>query len=70
MAYGDFKDLPGRMTSDKYLIKHLVLLKIQNMMDINVDFKLASTDFKFFDTNLLLTQKHKLILIQIHRTNN
>ena len=50
MAYGDFKDLPGRMTSDKYLIKHLVLLKIQNMMDINVDFQLASTDFKFFDT--------------------
>ena len=34
MAYGDFKDLPRRTTADCYVIKHLVLLKIQNMMDI------------------------------------
>ena len=35
MAYGDFKDLPRRTFDDKVLrIKHLTLLKIQNMMDV------------------------------------
>ena len=35
MAYGDFKDLTRRTASDKvYEIKHLILLKIKNMMDI------------------------------------
>ena len=35
MVYGDFNDLPKRTTSDKVLrVKHLILLKIQNMMDI------------------------------------
>ena len=41
MAYGDFKDLAKRMATDKFLknkaFKHLILLKIQNMMDIQVD---------------------------------
>ena len=38
MAYGDFEDLTRRTASDKiFVIKHLKLLKIQNMMDINVD---------------------------------
>ena len=38
MAYGDFKELPGRTTSDKYyVIKYLLLQKILNMMNINVD---------------------------------
>ena len=38
MAYGDFKDLNRRKFADKVLvIKHLILLKIQNVMDINVD---------------------------------
>ena len=38
MAYGDFKNLTRRTASDKYcMTKHLILLKIQNMMDINVD---------------------------------
>ena len=37
MAYGDFKDLTRRTASDKILIKHLIQLKIRNMMDINVD---------------------------------
>ena len=33
MAYGDFKDWPRRIASDKYyLIQHLILLKIQNVM--------------------------------------
>ena len=36
MAYGDFKDLPRRTAADKLLgDKHLILLKGQNMMDIN-----------------------------------
>ena len=36
MAYGDFKILARRTASDKRFneIKHLILLKIQNMMDI------------------------------------
>ena len=38
MAYGGFKDLNRRAAPDKVLrIKHFILLKIQNMMDINVD---------------------------------
>ena len=38
MAYGDFKDLNRRTAAVKYyMIKHLMLLKIQNMIDINVD---------------------------------
>ena len=36
MDYGDFKDLTRRIASDNVLrVKHLILLKIQNMMDIN-----------------------------------
>ena len=35
MTYVDFKDSPRRTASDK--IKHLILLKTRNMMDINVD---------------------------------
>ena len=35
MAYGDFKDLTRKTVFDKYCVmKHLILLKIQNMMDI------------------------------------
>ena len=38
MAYGDFKDLTRATDSDKNcVIKHLMLLKIRNTMDINVD---------------------------------
>ena len=38
MAYGDFKDLARRTASDKILeIKHLILLKILNMMDMKED---------------------------------
>ena len=38
MAYGGFKDLNRRAAPGKVLrIKHFILLKIQNMMDINVD---------------------------------
>ena len=35
MIYRDFKDLPRMTASDKnYVIKHLILLKIRNMMNI------------------------------------
>ena len=38
MADGDFKDLAKRTASDKILReKHLILLKILNMMDIKED---------------------------------
>ena len=43
MSYGDFKDSNRRTAVDKQqlikydVIKHLILLKIHNMMDINVD---------------------------------
>ena len=38
MAYGDFKDLTRRTPSDKILRKkHLILLKILNMIDIKED---------------------------------
>ena len=37
MAYGDCKDFNGRKAADKILHdKALILLKIRNMMDINV----------------------------------
>ena len=39
MVYGDFKDLTRRTAPDKILRdkKHLILLKIRNMMDVNID---------------------------------
>ena len=40
MAYGHFKDLNRKTVVDKVLrdvIKHLILLKVQNSIDINVD---------------------------------
>ena len=38
MAYEDFKDLPRRTAAGKDLvIKHLILLKFQNMMDSKVE---------------------------------
>ena len=36
MACGDFKDLTRRTASD-FMIKHLILLKTRNILDINVD---------------------------------
>ena len=41
IAYGHFKGLTGRsekkLLKKYYMIKHLILLKIRNMMDIKVD---------------------------------
>ena len=45
-ACGDFKDLLEEQFLIKYcVIKHLILLKIQNMMDINVDLLQWFTNF-------------------------
>ena len=39
MTHGDFKGFPRTAALiNYYVIKHLILLGIQNMMDINVDF--------------------------------
>ena len=39
IAYGDFKDLTRKTVPIKYcMINHLILLKVQNMMNISVDF--------------------------------
>ena len=51
MVYRGFKDLPRRIASDKVLIKHLILLKIQSMMDIK---GLVSMVYNFFDKKSLL----------------
>ena len=46
IAYGDFKDLTRRTASNEFLSdKALILLKIQNMMDINVDLLQWSINF-------------------------
>ena len=46
MAYGDFKDLAKRTASDRVLRdKHLILLKILNMMDIKGMLLLWFTNF-------------------------
>ena len=38
MTYGDFTDLTRRTASNKIIIiKHVILLKIQNITDINVE---------------------------------
>ena len=52
MANGDFKDLTRRKLLIKYcMIKHLILLKILNMMDINADLLQWSINF-FIKKNL------------------
>ena len=47
MAYGDFRDLARRTAADKVLrvFKHLILLKIQNMMDMKEDWLLWFINF-------------------------
>ena len=55
MAYGDFLGIcqEEQLLIKYYVIKHLILLKIQNTMDINMDllqwFGLASVVYKLFD---------------------
>ena len=57
MAYGDFKDLARRTTSDKTLrVKHLMLLKPLNMMNIKEDLLL-------WFINCLIKSRKKAVLI-------
>ena len=62
MAFGDFKDLTIKITSNKILQeKHLILLKLQNMMDVKEVFLqwflfLFYLFIIFFDEKLLLEQ--------------
>ena len=46
MVYEDFKDLTKKTAFIKYcVLKHLLLLKIQNMMDVNRDLALMVYNF-------------------------
>ena len=46
IAFGDFKDLNRRTVADKVIrTKHLILLKIRNMTEINVDLHHWSINF-------------------------
>ena len=69
MTYGDFNYFSRRTVSDKffYVIKHLILLKIKNMMDIREGLLQCFTEFSIKNLlrlqNLLLTQEQELIPI-------
>ena len=78
MTYGDFKDLARRTTSDKVLRdKHLILLKIQNMMGIKevllqwfINFlikksKGGSVNNEIKQNKQLVEEIHKLIIKKI-----
>ena len=59
MSYGDFKDLPRTAPSDKVLRdRHLILLKIPNMMDIKEGLLL-------WFTNFLIKSRKKMVLIRM-----
>ena len=62
MAYGDFKYLARRTASDEfYKIKHLILLKILNMMGIKDDLLLWLINF--------LIKSRKMVVLLIMRLN-
>ena len=66
MAYGDFKDLARRTASNKVLrdlILHLILLKIQNMIDIKEDWLL-------WFINFLIKRLQVVVLNLCHKTSN
>ena len=65
MAYRDLKNVTRRTDSDKYyVIKHLILLKIQNMMDIKGFF------FQLFIDFLIKRQEVELMKMKICQTKN
>ena len=73
MAYGDFKVLTRRTASDKIcMIKHLILLKSQNIMDINMD--LLQCSISFLIKNLLRLPINLLLVVvlkmRIFQTKN
>ena len=69
MAYGDFKDLARRTAADKMLsVKHLILLKIQNIMDINAELLQWFINF-LIKKILVAVLKIKLFLINQQQKN-
>ena len=63
MAYGD-EDLARRTASDKSLIdKHLVLLKILNIMDINADLPQWFTKFLIKNLQVVVLIRMKINLL-------
>ena len=63
MVYGDFKDIPRRTAPDKiFVIKHIILPKIQNMMDIKEVLLqwFINISMKRFQVVLLKIKSHKL----------
>ena len=70
MAYGDFRDLPRRTAMIKdYVMKHLTLLKMQNMMHIKK--VLLQWVIKFLIRNLLvLIFQIVLLKLKLCETNN
>ena len=69
MAYGDFKDLARRTAADKMLsVKHLILLKIQNKMDINAELLQWFINF-LIKKILVAVLKIKLFLINNQQKN-
>ena len=69
MAYGDFKGLARRTAADKMLsVKHLILLKIQNIMDINAELLQWFINF-LIKKILVAVLKIKLFLINKQQKN-
>ena len=63
MVYGDFKDLPRRTASNKYyIIKHLILLKTQNMMGIKRAWLPCSNGLQIMLNSGLAEESHKPII--------
>ena len=63
MAYGDFKELIRITASDKVLeIRHLLLLKIQNMMNVKEDLLPWFINFLIKSQQLVVleTKSHKI----------
>ena len=68
MACGDFKDLKSRklLLIKYYVTKHLIMPKIQNMMDINAD---LLHWFKNFWMKKLLVVVFRIFLIKNYQKN-
>ena len=72
MAHGDLKDLTRRTATDKILgDNYLILLKIQDIMDINIDINLLQLFLNFLIKRLQVGQlKMKTFLIQNYQKYN
>ena len=65
MTYGNFKGLPKRTASDKFcVIKHLILLKFQNIMDI------TEVLFQWFIDISIKSHCVVVLKVIVHQTKN